>query len=1017
MSGKGPEQRVPTNLVDREVASSDGLDEGLRIGPYMVFRELVQAPVVRLVEALDKQGKRVLLQLARCRPATTDKQNTERQDYVRMVASATEHLSADADVEVLAHGAVEDADGSRTLFWAMPWPDGADHLGRAIAQTATAEQVVAAATSLMERLVERHARGRMDPLLCEHMLITRPTGAVSCAGLSIHLPGEWIEAGPFNARLAPEERDPGEPTFAGDMWRAGKALGALASDVDPLPAALEGLIASLCHQDVGTRIVDPQAVLVELESYEGTLAQEAPSSTVEEEAPPEVPSDWSEETVTAAETGDEDAAPDAPPIAESDDAETDSHAKADLQAAASEALTIQPTGPQHGTASERPTKPPGIWTRAKEAQTIRVPYPNTDEAKADEPGTSSMDDTPLADDGEQPKKDEKIEFVSVPNASPIPEAPTLLDARAKAEAEEDERKRATFTKQPNSNPPKDPPLFARTLVDEPLPPEGAAPNDPASEMTLRDVSRADLEAQDQQQRQGDNSEFPTVDESIKPRGRNPAPPTKRTVWDQSTPGSVNPAAAAAAAAVHPQGPAGTLIGPLGPRGTVVGVRLIDDPTGLRPLGNPGQKALPPPALPPPRLLPPGGTLPPGAGLGPPPGAAALLPNGPNPAPAQQPPMQPIPAGRTVAGGAELVPPEAIAMRARALRPAPSDEGFAPPPGGFPPPAQQQPPQPEPAPVAPPPVHVPQPNVPAQVPASVPPSSSAPAVTPQPTPPGPSRMSLVGASVFFALFGGVVALGISYLLPKETSPTANLGNKPAAAPKPRDLGPATIGPAAEVVLEATPKDARVVAERTGRIIGTTPLRFLIPPGRDAAVLVAAKGYEPQRLVLPDRGRISTDLVPLSEREYCRVTIDAPQGIALEGFGGEVEVGTRFRIPGSVVLRSEGNGAWLVRCPKFGGKGDAKLEKFATARTVKLEVTGPWGSKILLNGKSEGKVPVDTKVSADFYEVEATDEKGKVVRWIPLVTDTVLKMPQPRAPPPPPPAKEDKPTKRKRRRRRR
>ncbi len=1148
MSGQSPDDdgkpahprvsqdRIGTGLVSRDVDESGAHDDGLRIGGYIVFRDLALAPGVRMAEARDVDGQRVLLQLARCRRADSKDQREQRQDYIRMVASATEHLTQDDDLVVFAHGAADEPDGARTLFWALPWVDGCERLGRAASDVKTLEQLVAVATSLMERLAQRHQRGRLEPLLSEQLLVLRPTGAAVLIGVPIHLPDEWIARDAPPARLAPEERETGEPTAKGDLWRAGLALRALAGGVDVLPDVVSNVIEALAAANPDQRPPSAQDVLVELESLDGTLAasqdpsrpaENAPARTVEEAAPPMTsvssqeaaaepvaePEDWSLETLQGDplpaehaealravadrgaskkatppddvrstvldepmddvrqtvldELGSSDGpskdlpssaqsepSPDATPLdvlahdtsfeanpmgaqprESHDDAETDAHAKADI-----EAVNAELAAPvQRGTASEQPTKPPGIWTRAKEQQTIRVPYPESDK-RTTEPREQARP--------EEIRDTNDVRFGRLPAPTSIPEAPTLLDAKRP-------KQRHTFTKGADTPNPNADPNFTKTLIDEPMPDlstdasdvvlhtpdaapplEGATANDPASEMTLRDVSRADLERMEHAHPRGDESEFPTMDDSLR---RRLGPPTKRTVWDTDTPSHGVSAAAAAA-------------GAMGPKGTVVGVRLIHDPTGLRPVPNL------------PRLLPPGGQMTPPVGL---------LPPGPdhrNDDLAAQ-----IPKGATIAGQPALLgDPALLALRARSIQAAESDQVQVPQ-GGWPaeerddlmpaarridPAASHEgmmlrpPPRdlpaipaqlPRPSQSAPPmeaqrqlPAPMEAPRAPSQdlprvstsrpshsSPSHSSPSHSAPSMS-EPPPKRSPAWFLIGALLFFATGGGV-ALGLSLLFPRSSSPTANLG-KNTAGGVPAQTKPYAIGPASEVVLEASPRDAKVVAERTGRVLGTTPLRFLVPQGVPTAVLVAADGYEPQRLVLPDRGRISTDLVPLGKNEHCRVSITAPEGVGLEGFGGEVEVGTRFRIPGSVVLRSEGHGAWLVRCPKFGGSGDVTLERFPAPRDVSLEVTGPWGAEIKLNGEVRGKVPVTVDEPIDYYEVTAKDDKGSVSRWLPLVGNTQLKMPEPRRVAATPPSSkddavdeddeedDDKPTKKRRRRRR-
>src|SRR5262249_46135500 len=149
-------------------------DEDLRIGPYDVFKTLVVAPAGRFIEARDGAGEQRLLHVVQLRAPRTREEENELAEYVRMVATATAHFDSDPHVRVLGHGTAPRPSGALVLYWALPWKEGADRLGHASEFVSSAEELIDVAIALLDRISERHERGRLDPMLSEHLVIVRP---------------------------------------------------------------------------------------------------------------------------------------------------------------------------------------------------------------------------------------------------------------------------------------------------------------------------------------------------------------------------------------------------------------------------------------------------------------------------------------------------------------------------------------------------------------------------------------------------------------------------------------------------------------------------------------------------------------------------------------------------------------------------------------------------------------------------------------------------------------------------
>ena len=408
--------------------------------------------------------------------------------------------------------------------------------------------------------------------------------------------------------------------------------------------------------------------------------------------------------------------------------------------------------------------------------------------------------------------------------------------------------------------------------------------------------------------------------------------------------------------------------PTGPKGTVVGVRLINEPTGLRGSKDPNLPTL----LPPPEIVSPGPDMPRAADPGAvPPGTPPL---GTASHPAQM--------------GSPAFPGPAVAQPAL---PGPAPGPYPGPMSGTGPIGYA--PQPH--------MHPPEPGLAGMSPLASTPSSGVTPVMPStgvhpvpdiatdtPAPAPAPKSSFVGvlvAVVFFLAGIAAAVAGQTFIAAPEPPPTTQ-------TPGPTRLQ--TIHPAGEVLLQATPPEAVVVSEHDGQVLGSTPMRFLVPPDVDYAVLVTAAGHEPIRLELPKRGRMRTDLVPLDGRPPCRMLIKAPKREKLIGVSVEVAADDLYSIAGAAVLRSpSGRGAWLVRCPSLGGDSKVTLPERRPPTRHQLSVLSPAGATVSIDDAAKGPVPYRETLPARFTRVKAeTPQFGAAERWVPLFAPTQLKMPK-------------------------
>lgn len=230
------------------------------------------------------------------------------------------------------------------------------------------------------------------------------------------------------------------------------------------------------------------------------------------------------------------------------------------------------------------------------------------------------------------------------------------------------------------------------------------------------------------------------------------------------------------------------------------------------------------------------------------------------------------------------------------------------------------------------------------------------------------------------------------------------SKSLVAPEPPSVPPPSeyvlVQATNEVMLQVSPASAVVVTESDGRLLGRTPMRFLVPPRSNIAIYVAAAGHEPQRLILPDRGRIRADLVPLTNAKPCVLNLRTPPSVAIEGVATDLrEQDGQYRVLGAALVRANvGIGAWLLRCPELGGTPSVTLTPRTVPEKASLRVDTPSNATIYLEDKEVGSTPKRLSVQGGFHRVgieKLSQSDERVERWVPVFQHTRLQMPRPRS----------------------
>jgi hypothetical protein len=243
------------------------------IGAYTLSKEIVRAPGAWLFEAIGQDQERYILQLTRCRPVQSAAQQYERRYFERRIADETALISSEPEMSVIAHGGLDRPDGSRVLFWALPWNDGIRGLADSPRRVRDLGHFLDLSLSLAKRLARRHALQRAEPLLSEHLiLIPMDKPSAELIGVPVHVPHDWLATEMIASRLAPEEIMSGVPKETGDLWRLGQALTSLAvQSVDFVPVSVSELLAQLSEPDPARRMPRASQAIVELEALRASV--------------------------------------------------------------------------------------------------------------------------------------------------------------------------------------------------------------------------------------------------------------------------------------------------------------------------------------------------------------------------------------------------------------------------------------------------------------------------------------------------------------------------------------------------------------------------------------------------------------------------------------------------------------------------------------------------------------------------------------------------------------------------
>ena len=192
---------------------------------------------------------------------------------------------------------------------------------------------------------------------------------------------------------------------------------------------------------------------------------------------------------------------------------------------------------------------------------------------------------------------------------------------------------------------------------------------------------------------------------------------------------------------------------------------------------------------------------------------------------------------------------------------------------------------------------------------------------------------------------------------------------------RDLAPVVSVPEVhELRLEVEPPNALVVSESDGRVLGRAPLTFLVGPEQEGVVLLVAKGFEPVRLSLPQRGLLRVALTPLPD-VTCSVEITSPEASAITGIEANIGDGPNHTIPGAAVVRPAsgwGRGARIVRCPELGGASTVRLHFAKASRALRLRIEEPRGEVVYVDERAIGTIPTETRTTRAFVSLRIGGE---------------------------------------------
>lgn len=238
-----------------------------RYGAFSWRGLLAKGPGVILAEAADVDDAPRLLQIVRCRPVQDDAERLRRLHLERVISQRTAALLEEG---VIAHGVETELDGTRALYWILPWEDRYAEL--ALPEQPDIGLIVRAGMVLASRLMQRHARGRTEPLLSAQLLLLGDVQhRATLVGLPVFVPPEWLADDMAPPLLAPEELVRVQLEPSGDLWRLGRTLRRLMEMGEVRSPTLDDIIARLEKDDRALRTPRASQALAELEALAAEL--------------------------------------------------------------------------------------------------------------------------------------------------------------------------------------------------------------------------------------------------------------------------------------------------------------------------------------------------------------------------------------------------------------------------------------------------------------------------------------------------------------------------------------------------------------------------------------------------------------------------------------------------------------------------------------------------------------------------------------------------------------------------